>query len=109
MLDTSSEIIPFIIYRECDTEESAICATWMLENEHEALALFLTEESAQNYIKTVLQTDEWKVHQPARDHLTNLLVASHASGMKFTVLEPSNESAKRVFPLDQVIENIQQA
>ena len=104
MFENTSEIFPYIVYRTDEAE--AVCATWMLDNEHEALALFLDESQAKTYIQSAELSSQWQVFQPSRENLSQLLLKTYASGMRYIVLDPTANSAKRIFALDQVIENI---
>ena len=98
----SDEIEPFIVYRL--TRGQVQCAIWKLTDGSQALAVFLTSESAAAYQKAAGLGKEWTVFRPSKEALLQLLKACHEAGVAYAVLDPDEKQAKRVFDLQQVIQ-----
>jgi len=97
----SDEIEPFILYRL--TAGQVECAIPKLTDGSQALAVFLTSESAVVYQKVAGLGKEWTVFRPSKEALLQLLKACHEAGVAYAVLDPDEKQAKRVFDLQQVI------
>jgi hypothetical protein len=95
------EIDPYLIYRVVGGE--AECAVWQLKEGPTALALFLSGDSATAYHRTAGLGREWKVFRPARAALLHLVGAAVRSGIRYAVLDPDQEMAKRVFDLQAIV------
>jgi len=101
-LAVADEFYPFIVYL-VDGQKVEF-AMWRLAEGHDALALFLTEEKATAYRTSVKPDGEWKVYQPQREALKEMLTECFAAGVRYAVLDPNESEARTVFDLKQVIE-----
>ena len=97
----NDNIEPFLIYRLAGSEVE--CAVWRLQEGPTALALFLSAESAAAYHQAAGLGDEWKVYQPARAALFQLVGAAVQAGILYAVLDPDHEKAKRMFDLQAIV------
>src|SRR5260370_4306588 len=97
----NDEIDPYLIYRVVGAEVE--CAVWQLKEGPTALALFLSGDSATAYREAAGLGEEWKVFRPARAALLHLVGAAVQSGIRYAVLDPDQEKAKRVFDLQAII------
>jgi len=104
-MPNSDELQPHVIY--LNDPASPRCATWQLQQGHEALALFTSSEAAANY-QTNHLNQQWQVFRPDRSTLLTLLRASESQGVLYAVLDPDGESAKRIFDLPLVLKNAEQ-
>jgi hypothetical protein len=96
------ELQPYILYR-LDTAGQFECAVWEIKDGPKALALFLTDEKAVNY-RTAGQLDaQWQVFRPQRAALLELLKACYQADVKYAVLDPTPEKAKRVFSIGDIL------
>ncbi len=105
-LDSTQDLQPHVIY--LSDPATPRCATWRLQQGHEALALFTSEDAAASYQAAHLTAD-WQVVRPDRDTLLNLLRAGESQGILYAVLNPAGESAIRIFDLPMVLKNAEQA
>lgn len=104
MSQPRDEIDPFILSRV--SEGQFQCAVWSLAEGQRALALFLTPEAAQRYREAAGLGDEWRTHQPAREEIIQLLRHSVEAGIRYAVLDPGEESARRLFDLQHVLRSL---
>lgn len=95
------EIQPFIVFRIAGGQ--AECATWQTDTGTKALALFLTEESANAYRVSAGLSPEWRVVRPPRPGLLELLRTSRAAGITIAVLDPDREKARRAFDINEIL------
>ncbi len=79
------------------------CAIWQLDEGPSALALFHTADSAVAYRQAAAIGAEWSVFQPVRNDLVAILKACHEGGILYAVLDPDGQSAKRIFPIADVL------
>jgi hypothetical protein len=99
-VDVSDEIDPYLV---CRVEQGALeCALWQMEQGERAVALFLTEESAQAY-RQAAELADWLAVRPSREALLEVLSACHDRGINFAVLDPDQRQARRVFDLGAVL------
>ncbi len=99
--DLSEEISPYLAYRLCGEQMEG--AVWTLNEGHKALALFLSQQSAEAYIKATGLGSNWKVYCPARIDLMEILKQSTYAGIFLAVLDPDHKEAKRLFDLREVL------
>ncbi len=99
--NVSEEILPYLVYRFC--AEQMECAVWTLNDGHMALALFLSQESAEAYVKSTGLGSDWKTFCPAPANLLKILKQTTAAGIFWGVLDPDNNQAKRLFDLREVV------
>ena len=66
-VNLSEELSPYLVYRLCG--EQMECAVWTLNEGHKALALFLSQENAEAFVKATDLGSDWKVLCPARADL----------------------------------------
>jgi len=98
--DLSEEISPYLVYRL--SGEQMECAIWTLNEGQQALALFLSQESAEAYVSATGLDETWKVYCPARIDLMQIIKQSTATGIFVAVLDPDDKQAKRLFDLRQI-------
>ena len=99
--DLGKEISPYLVYRLCG--EQMECAVWMLKEGQQALALFLSQQSAQAYVKATGLGENWEIYCPARIDLMEIIKQSTAAGIFLAVLDPDDKEAKRLFDLRQMV------
>jgi hypothetical protein len=102
----SEEIFPYLVYRRLGDQME--CALWTLDEGHKALAIFLTEESAETYIKATDLDSDWKTFCPGRTDLLDILRQSTSVGIDLAVLDPNAKEAKRIFDLCEVVKTMQE-
>jgi len=100
MSDTD-EIDPFVVYRVSGGQME--CALWTLAEGERALALFLTADGAGGYVATAQLTGQWKVFQPSKHDLLQILRHCRLAGIHRAVLDPGAETAQRLFDIEQVL------
>lgn len=100
MLETGSELRPHLLY--CQDGAQALFATWKLETGHEALAMFTTEETAQEYIVEAAGR-EWTLFQPDRATLVDVLESCQESGILYAALDPLGGRARTLFDIPRVL------
>ena len=97
---TGDEFEPYVIVRVTDGRlECALCA---LDADHSALAIFLTAEAAEEFRQSAAFSAEWRIAQPARDELVEILRHCVASDVLYAVLDPASGD-KRLFDLQEVL------
>jgi hypothetical protein len=96
----SDEIEPFLLYRF--QEGQFACALWQLEQGEQAVALFLSGESARAY-REAAGLAGWSVLRPPRQGLQEVLTACQRAGVRYAVLDPDLRAAKKIFDLDAVL------
>ena len=97
------EIRPFVVYRKLG--EQVECAVWRLADGQPALALFVSDQTATNYL-TIAQLDaQWQVYQPEKPALLELIKVCRAGGIDYAVLDPDGEQATRIFDLQEISES----
>ena len=98
------EIRPFLAYRR-DGDQFE-CALWSLSDGPQALALFLTQDTAQAYLQAAQLSTDWQVFCPGPADLLQILRECTENGIEFAVLDPTEEQAKRIFDLRQVVQTM---
>ena len=99
--DLSEEISPFLAYRLCG--EQMECALWKLKEGQQALALFLSQQSAEAYVNATGLGESWKIFCPARIDLLAIIKQTTAAGIFLAVLDPDDKEAKRLFDLREMV------
>jgi hypothetical protein len=97
----SEEIQPYIVYRLEDGRVE--CAVWQLQDGPQALALFLSGDSAAGYCEAAHLESGWRIFRPEKPALFALLKACHQAGIRFAVLDPDHEKARHVFDIQEII------
>jgi len=95
------EIQPYLVYRRSGRQVE--CALWALDTGSKSLALFLTAEGADRYLDTAGLRPAWKAFRPAKAELLKILEHCLQVGVEHAVLEPDNDTARRLFDLRQVL------
>lgn len=101
-MNDREEVEPWLVCRVRDGQFE--CAVWRLEQGQLALALFLTEQSAAEYRRTVL-SDAWQTRKPGREELLAILEESGRAGIELVALDPSTTEALRLFRIADVLRN----
>jgi hypothetical protein len=101
MSNPADEINPFLLYRLAGGQVE--CALWQVHEGGQALALFLTAESAARYHTAGGLSAEWKVARPGRAGLMELVRTAVAAGIRHAVLDPDHEKARRLFDLQEIL------
>src|SRR6516225_9745075 len=96
----NEELHPYILYRLRDSQVE--CAVWQIKDGPKALALFLSEGSAGAYRDAAHLETEWRIFRPARDAFLHLLKACFQAEIRYVVLEPDLEKAKRIFDINEI-------
>src|SRR5262245_35436193 len=100
------EIEPFIVFPL--RGGGGDWATWQIELGAKALALFLSQESAQAYCGKAGLGAEWKVFRPNRAAMLELLRTSRSAGIALAVLDPDTQKARRLFDINEILTAIDQ-
>jgi hypothetical protein len=100
-MSNDDEIQPYLIYRVVGNKFE--CALWELDDGEKSLALFLTSAAAAQYLAIAELTAEWKTLRPSKPKLLEILEYSLRAGIRYAVLDPNNEEARRLFDLDMVV------
>lgn len=95
------DIEPYIVYRI--EGEQMVCAVWTLTDGREALALFLSGDSATDYQSSIDTGEEWRIFGPTRNDLLEILKECYQSGIGHAVLDPNLRSAKRIFNIGEIL------
>jgi hypothetical protein len=95
------EIQPYIIYRL--TEGQLECALWQISGGPKALALFLSGDAAAVYRQSGQLDDKWHIFRPERPALLELLKACFQAEIRYAVLDPDPQKAKRVFSIEEIL------
>jgi hypothetical protein len=96
-----ADLRPILLYR-IDADEAHF-ATWRLNEGHEALALFSTNELAERYRKDLAAGLAWTSFEPTQNKLIEVLQACRATGILYAALDPVDGSAKTLFDIPQVL------
>ena len=99
--DVAQDIEPFIVYRIDGVQ--MVCAVWILTDGRKALALFLSGDSATDYRNSLDTSDEWRIFQPTRNDLLEILKECYEAGIGYAVLDPDLKSAKRIFNIEEIL------
>jgi hypothetical protein len=103
-MSTDDQFEPYVLCRVAGHRLE--CALWTMPDGKPALALFLTSATALAYRDAMRLDEQWKVVRPARRDLVQILKSSHASGVANAVLDPDLESARYVFVLKHVLQQL---
>lgn len=103
-MTVADEISPYLIVRAQNGR--AEFAQWRIKDGANALAMFLTQENATNYVRTAITGTGWQIVRPPRASVLEVLQACHAAGVTFAVLDPEGEKAKRVFPIGEILQSL---
>ena len=103
-MQVADELSPYLLVRVHD--QRAEFARWRTQEGFDALALFLTSDNATNYAKNSLTGTGWQVVRPPRMSVLEVLRACYAAGVTLAVLDPESSSAKRVFPIGEILNAI---
>lgn len=99
-MNLEHDLHPHLLYRIEGAQ--ARFATWKLETGHEALALFTTNETAVAF-QAELEAADWKVFQPPRDRLVQVLQSCKQIGIAYAALDPLAGRAKTLFDIPRVL------
>lgn len=100
--EAPDDLRPFLVYRR--DGESLECAVWNLEQGDKCLALFLTAENAEAYIRSAPLDAHWRVFQPSAGDLLEILKQSRAAQIRFAVLDPDETQGKRLFDIGAILQ-----
>ena len=103
-MNATDELSPYFLVRVRNGR--ADFARWRSAEGHDALALFLSEEVAQRYSAADVQETEWRIVRPQRLTVLEILRGCHDLGIRFAVLDPDGERAKRVFSIGEVLQAV---
>lgn len=100
----NDEIQPYLIFRIQGVHSEF--ALWQMKDGQRGICMFLSKESADIYRADFHQAAEWKTIQPDRGTLLEILKASIESGIRWAVLDPDQQKAKRIFDIDAIISSV---
>ena len=103
-LAAADELNPYLVVRVRDGR--AEFARWRVKDGPDALAMFVTAESATGYAASALRGTGWQVVRPPRSSVLEVLRACYAAGVTLAVLDPDGEQAKRVFPIGDILQAV---
>ena len=111
----SLELDPWLAVQSHSANEIGDIALWRIAAEngdeetsqggqfqHEALALFSSREHASRYADQQLNR-QYRLCQPDRVQLLRILIDSFQQGIEYAVLDPSNDAARQLFSLREVL------
>jgi len=101
-MSAQDEFDPYLVYRV--SGQSVECALWTLAEGERALAIFLTRASAEEFIRAGELGPAWQIHQPAKNDLYQIFRRCSEGGIRYAVLDPDNQQARRLFDLEQVLQ-----
>jgi aminoglycoside phosphotransferase len=115
----SIDLQPWIVVRTlANTEVEA--SLWSIDQVGMALAVFSTAERAQQYGNQILNlnpqstansaapTSSWRWLQPSKIELGQVLVAHYRAGLKWIVLDPTENNARRLFSIREVLKSLRE-
>lgn len=115
----SIDLQPWIVVRTlANTEVEA--SLWSIDQVGMALAVFSTAERAQNYGNHILTLNplstanssnpdpSWRWLQPSKIELAQVLIAHHRAGLKWIVLDPTENNARRLFSIREVLKSLRE-
>lgn len=97
----TDEIQPFLLHRIVDGQVEF--ALWQLREGQRAIALFLNADSATAYAVAAELSGDWQVFHPEKEMLWKILQFASEAGMRWAVLEPDQEKAKRIFDIGEIL------
>jgi hypothetical protein len=100
----ADELSPYLLVRVQDGQ--AEFARWRVKDGPDALALFLTADTATAYAGKVLSGPGWQMVRPPRASVLEVLRACYVAGVTLAVLDPDGEQAKRVFPIGDILQAV---
>tara|TARA_B100000949_G_C13893408_1_gene289673 strand:- start:28 stop:348 length:321 start_codon:yes stop_codon:yes gene_type:complete len=103
-MEQHQDIEPFVIYRIDGGQME--CALWKLQTGQDALALFLSGDSATTYMEPSNPDSEWKIFQPPKEVLSNILRVCYESGIIYAVLDPDTQQARRIFSIKEILDAV---
>lgn len=96
------ELEPWVVVLS-SAQEQSVC-TWEIQKlESEALALFSTEARASEYGAGLELQSMMGVRQLAGPDLIRLFIRSYEAGLRHAVLDPSDQTASKLFDLKTVL------
>jgi hypothetical protein len=103
-MNVADELSPYLLVRVLN--QRAEFARWRTKEGFDALALFLSSEKALSYAQNSLTGTGWQVVRPPSMSVLEVLRACFAAGLTLAVLDPDAGSAKRVFPIGEILSAI---
>lgn len=104
-MNLSDELQPYLL---CHVDPNGMrCATWTLSGGSQALALFLSQDSADRFRLGASLNEVWRSYCPNRHDLIEILRQSMKSGIAHAVLEPDQARAKSLFDLAAVLRSVE--
>ena len=113
----SVDLRPWLLMRH-ESNTLAEVSLWSIDQVGMAMAIFSTVERAEQYRLQIFdgstcesseqRSSEWKVLQPTEIELGKCLVAHFQAGVKWLVLDPSKQDAKRLFAMADVLKGLRQ-
>ncbi|MCX7701194.1 MAG: hypothetical protein N2039_09980 [Gemmataceae bacterium] len=96
-----SELRPYILIRVADGV--AECAMWQVQDGGQALAVFVSEESARRYRHEAQLSEDWRIVQPPQRGLLELLRTSQVAGITMAAVDPNGSRAVRVVSIEEIL------
>jgi|GEM_PF-2250444 len=116
---TSIDLQPWIVVRTlANTEVEA--SLWSIDQVGMALAVFSTAERARQYGNQILNPtppstansatpdSPWRWLQPSKIELGQVLVAHYRAGLHWIVLDPTENNARRLFSIREVLKSLRE-
>jgi hypothetical protein len=103
-ISAADELNPYLLVRV--NAGHAEFARWRVKDGPDALALFLSADTAAAYAGKMLSGPGWQVVRPPRASVLEVLRACYAAGVTLAVLDPDGEQAKRVFPIGEILQAV---
>jgi hypothetical protein len=100
-ISAADELNPYLLVRV--VAGRAEFARWRVKDGPDALALFLSADTATQYASKTLSGPGWQVVRPPRASVLEVLRACYSAGVTLAVLDPDGEQAKRVFPIGEIL------
>jgi|JI9StandDraft_1071089.scaffolds.fasta_scaffold00343_19 hypothetical protein len=113
----SVDLHPWLLLRY-ESNTQAEVSLWSIDQAGMAMAIFSSVERAEQYRLQIFagstsESDErassdWQVVQPTEIELGKWMVAHFQAGVKWLVLDPSKQDAKRLFAMADVLKGLRQ-
>lgn len=101
-----------------ESTTQAEVSLWSIDQVGMAMAIFSSVERADQYRRQILDrstsepneqaNSDWQVVQPTEIELGKWMVAHFRAGVKWLVLDPSKQNAKRLFAMADVLKGLRQ-
>lgn len=115
---SSIDLQPWLLIKKLADAQMEV-SLWSIEQVGMAISIFSSLDRAEQYrtqlygdrtvqISSELEGDAWQSVQPSEVEFGQIMVAHYRAGVKWLVLDPSHQSAKRVFSMADVLKALKE-